>query len=63
MREKVSIRKVGGSLYVRIPYWFTQIRHLRPGDFIVWKLDDELLETDSEIRLQFEKATKEEVAA
>jgi hypothetical protein len=62
MKEKISIRQVGHSLYVRIPRWLVLNRDLQHGDMSIWKLDDEDLEGNSEVRLQLVKTTKLEAA-
>jgi hypothetical protein len=60
MQEEISIRRVGNSLYLRVPRWLVDIRALRPGDTGIWKLDD--LAPDTEIKLQLVKATEEAAA-
>jgi hypothetical protein len=62
MKEKIQVRQVGHSLFIRIPRWLVLNRGLRHGDMSIWKIDDEDLEGNSEIRLQLVKVT-EEVAA
>jgi antitoxin component of MazEF toxin-antitoxin module len=58
---RTSIRKVGGSLYLRIPVWLVQLRNLHIGDDVVWMPED--VSTDFAVRLQFEKADAEPVSA
>ena len=55
MKEKIMVRKVGDSLYVRVPLWLSRARGLQHGDMSIWKLDDEDLEGNAEVRLQLVK--------
>jgi hypothetical protein len=37
MRVQTNIRKIGVTLYLRIPPWFAQMRALADGDVAFWK--------------------------
>jgi hypothetical protein len=62
MRVQTNIRKIGGTLYLRIPSWFAQLRALGDGDAALWKPED-LITDDCAVRLQFVKAASEATEA
>jgi antitoxin component of MazEF toxin-antitoxin module len=55
-----SIRKVGGSLYLRIPVWVAQLGNLHIGDDVVWTQEN--LAGDFAIRLQFKRVQEQQEA-
>jgi antitoxin component of MazEF toxin-antitoxin module len=59
MKEELCIKRYGGSLFVRIPRWFVDIKDLEIGDTVIWKLEDRV---DDDIKLQFVKALKQAAA-
>jgi antitoxin component of MazEF toxin-antitoxin module len=58
---RTSIRKVGGSLYLRIPFWLVQLRNLHIGDDVVWMPED--TSPDFAVRLTFERVQEPQEVA
>jgi hypothetical protein len=41
MQQTVRVIKVGASLYFKVPVGFRQMYDVEPGDYFIWKYEDE----------------------
>jgi antitoxin component of MazEF toxin-antitoxin module len=40
MKVELTLRKIGGSLFVTVPANIVRAYRLRPGDSVVWDMED-----------------------